>query len=36
VAEKVGDLLPPGSTLPLKDITVVVEDVIAVMRGEAP
>jgi hypothetical protein len=27
VAEKVGELLQPGSTLPLKDLTVVVEGV---------
>jgi hypothetical protein len=36
VAEKVRELLPPDSTVPLKDITVVVEDVFAVMRRGAP
>jgi hypothetical protein len=36
VAEKVGELLPPESTLPLKDITVVVEGLFAVGRGESP
>ena len=36
VAEKVGELLPPDSTLPLKDITVVVEGVFAGMRGKVP
>jgi hypothetical protein len=36
VAEKVGELLPPDSTLPLEDITVVVEGVFAGMRGETP
>ena len=34
-AEKVGKLLPSDRTLLLKVVTVVVEDVFAIVRGEA-
>ncbi len=35
VAAKVGELLPSDRTLPLKIITVVVEDLFAIVRSEA-